>query len=1322
MFVRNRIEALAERLARYEASGEATEVLDPELLHWAAEILLGSGPAVLDVALHGDEHQLFALVVVGTLHHYRFLELPEQDCQPDLMAACALFMLLPPHLPDAVPDELREFIDGPEWNLPRDGTAAWAEVSVVHLAFGQIRRDLRALDDAAALAAQALATAPAGHPMRWAMHYRAGHALLMRSDHESDPAAARAAMRHTQAALACDPPTDMAPLVQADLRRAWLAVVASTHDLDAVGEVLRGARLALAGLADDHPDHSRVLRCLWAGHARRYELGQDIDDLRAAVQVSREIVASSRRIGGPEGTDLQDADLALHLAQFLLKLHEHDREPAYLDEAIDRLQVVLAAMPKTHRLWPDFIWTMAFARIFLYGVVPTTEMRDAAIEAAERCLAIAGGSSVDRAAVGGLRAGLLRDRAIERGDPHDGADSLSELSRSLAELPEAHALRPQLQAALGLCLYDRFRSTRQHDDLALAERLLRDTCQRLPPRSGGAGRVLNTLGLIVTDLGQLAGDVAMLREAADLQREALASEGHQLDRLTWLASLSMAQYQIALYTGESADFDTSIEMVRQTIAGLRPNTVPWAAHHSVLSELLNDRYRRWGGMADLEEAIQCLDKAVATMPLQHGDRRNYLSRLGRLLMMRSVRLVQPEDLARAITCHRLALETLDPDEANDMLFFHLGMALGMLYLQTGEQAVLQEAITHVRAAIGRVEPTWAERATYRTALANLLTYAVVESGDLSSLDEIVALCRRAAEELPLGYPSRGAQLLSSAKILVAAERLRNSPEPRYAEAVNHLRWAVEAPGGPVSVRLEAATWWARMAPYTDREDVAEVYEAYQEAVRLLPRVAWQGIHRSDQLHQLAQHAGLAREAVQFAIMAERPSEAVELAELGRGVLSGQTLQLRIDLASLREDRPDLARRMTDLATVLDDVGLSTMEVADQRSLDERGRAAREWEQVFAEARAVLGEEALMLVDRPSFAHLAGLLPDPVVLINIAPVVNHALLIRPGAVEPVVVELPELREEDVDRAVRALRGSDRGRGSRDLSPPAPTHAALASTLDWLWRAIAEPVLAALGAHAPVRPGAEWPRLVWCPTGNLTRLPLHAARPLSGGDGVLDRVVSSYTTTIKALCQPGSTGNDGSLLVIAVPQAAGLAELPAVLTEAEALRTTLTRVEALIGDAAKPDAVQAAMAKQSNVHFACHGGWSAAGSGTLRLALSGGDLTPLDLARIRSGRAGFAYLSACDTMIGPADAADEGLHMAGALQLVGFRHVVATLWTINDATAAAVAVDVYRRMALPTRELAPHLAAFALHDAVRALRDRDPDAITAWAPYIHLGGIS
>lgn len=78
-------------------------------------------------------------------------------------------------------------------------------------------------------------------------------------------------------------------------------------------------------------------------------------------------------------------------------------------------------------------------------------------------------------------------------------------------------------------------------------------------------------------------------------------------------------------------------------------------------------------------------------------------------------------------------------------------------------------------------------------------------------------------------------------------------------------------------------------------------------------------------------------------------------------------------------------------------------------------------------------------------------------------------------------------------------------------------------------------------------------------------------------------------------------------------------------------------------------------------------------------------------------------------------DEAIHLASAFQLAGYRHVIGTLWPINDRLAARIAEAVYQGLA----SAGASGAAAALHAATRRIRDERPDFPFHWAAHIHVG---
>jgi CHAT domain-containing protein len=109
-----------------------------------------------------------------------------------------------------------------------------------------------------------------------------------------------------------------------------------------------------------------------------------------------------------------------------------------------------------------------------------------------------------------------------------------------------------------------------------------------------------------------------------------------------------------------------------------------------------------------------------------------------------------------------------------------------------------------------------------------------------------------------------------------------------------------------------------------------------------------------------------------------------------------------------------------------------------------------------------------------------------------------------------------------------------------------------------------------------------------------------------------------------------------------------------------------------------------------------------------------LTVVDVARLRLDEADLAFLSACSTARPGRTLADEAIHLASAFELAGYRHVIGTLWPVDDRIAAELADDLYIAL-LKT----PEKAAAALHEATRLLRNRWPQMPSVWASHIHIG---
>jgi CHAT domain-containing protein len=255
-------------------------------------------------------------------------------------------------------------------------------------------------------------------------------------------------------------------------------------------------------------------------------------------------------------------------------------------------------------------------------------------------------------------------------------------------------------------------------------------------------------------------------------------------------------------------------------------------------------------------------------------------------------------------------------------------------------------------------------------------------------------------------------------------------------------------------------------------------------------------------------------------------------------------------------------------------------------------------------------------------------------------------------------------------------------------------------------------------------AELSRLWWCPAGDLVLLPLHAAGRQDGtGRSVPDLVVSSYTPTLRALLQartrPAVTRAEARMLVVGMPHTPGAGSLPQALREIELLASRFPQnTLLLIGEDATRASVLDAMAHSSLAHFACHGTTELTDPSTSSLMLTDGPLTVADVLNQRFGTSELAFLSACRTAAsGGAYISDEPVHLASALQLAGYRHVIGTLWPVRDTVAAWTAGRFYAALSQYGKDNR-HIA-HALNDAVQQLRHQYPDQPELWAAYVHIG---
>ncbi|WP_151770242.1 CHAT domain-containing tetratricopeptide repeat protein [Streptomyces abyssomicinicus] len=522
-------------------------------------------------------------------------------------------------------------------------------------------------------------------------------------------------------------------------------------------------------------------------------------------------------------------------------------------------------------------------------------------------------------------------------------------------------------------------------------------------------------------------------------------------------------------------------------------------------------------------------------------------------------------------------------------------------------------------------------------------------------------------------------------------------------------------------------------------DWSAALDACVEAIAVLPQLAWGGLAFDDKLRVLGNTSQSVSDLAAIALNAGAPEQALEFLEHGRGQLLSQALDLRSDLQAVDVQDPALAAR---LALIRDD--------HDPRAGDGDGagmfrrRRQHDWDDLVQQVRRLPGLDGF-LKPMPCHDLVATAEHGPVVVLNSSELRSDALVLRDGSLTVV-----PLRLFQHDKAVL------RTRKLLQMLHPAEDETGelhelreyLTDLIDWLWVTVAEPVLSALDPVGEAGGVAHpLPRIWWCPTGVFNHLPVHAAtqgpdvRDPDGParDSLANRFVSSHTPTLRALKAAREaekhrvSATTSPVLLVGVsrvPSDPGLEPLTNVTKEIDAVSQLFPRaLPPLCDEEATRDAVIQRLRAGGWFHFAGHGDqkpeepdgllylWDHETSGSLRIK---------DIAHLRLERAELAYLSACNTHLAPRAHTDEPVSLAGALQLAGFRHVVAAQWPLQTIRAKRIATLFYRELLEPVAggggratPAAASNAAYALHRAMWEQRHDRPEMVEVWAAYVHLG---
>jgi CHAT domain-containing protein len=666
---------------------------------------------------------------------------------------------------------------------------------------------------------------------------------------------------------------------------------------------------------------------------------------------------------------------------------------------------------------------------------------------------------------------------------------------------------------------------------------------------------------------------------------------------------------------------------------------------------------------------------------------------------------------------------------------------------------LDEAIVLDREALNLRPQGHPDRSMSLNNLALHLSTRYDQLGAMQDLDEAIVLDREALNLCPQGHPDRSnvvEQPCSSSLHLGTSSsgKCRTSMRPlsliekpstfaRKDTLIDHNHWKtlhttsvvgshrskqlqdeeelfslyaqlVHVTQTVSSSDLSAARAWIRVA-----EDFQHptILLAYETSLRLL-------VQHLATLPSLPQHhiilkkltSSLAVDAFSACLRKRAPARAVELLEQGRGVFWSQLTRLHSPLDDVIVTGPagkTLADEFTRLASLI----RNTLNSAGADQHERLCRLNLEMQRVVTNIRELPGLSRFLLPSLFSDLQRAAS-GGPVIIVNASKYSCDALVVLLDR-DPVHIPM-QITQENVRELSTELRTLTVRATRTDMTRE------IASFLRKLWDQIVSPIVDVLQTTHPSRS-----RIWWCPTAEFSVLPLHAAGPYRKGQRNLpDLYISSYTPTLTALIRarrpdPSNSATQGKrFIAIGQAKAAGESELLSVGAELANIGqrvsglATFTRID---GEESCISRVVEELGKNEWVHLACHGLPNPTQPFESAFALHDGHFTIQRIIGCDLKNPEFAYLSACHTTVGDESSPDEVIHLASAMQFLGFRSVIGTMWAVDDGETNKITSTFYKHMVDESGRLDHTRAAFALNKTMKSVNIPFDQRIL----YIHLG---
>jgi len=357
-------------------------------------------------------------------------------------------------------------------------------------------------------------------------------------------------------------------------------------------------------------------------------------------------------------------------------------------------------------------------------------------------------------------------------------------------------------------------------------------------------------------------------------------------------------------------------------------------------------------------------------------------------------------------------------------------------------------------------------------------------------------------------------------------------------------------------------------------------------------------------------------------------------------------------------------------------------------------------------------EAMLAIRPVNFSKQQSSIPEDTALVQYFPA-DDTLYIFVVTRKDFRIHKVQVKSEELTRLVQSFRAAAITQTTKALAargaapaPGSPEFAAVEDSLHQLYRYLYEPV---------EKDVADKKVIAFIPTGILTYVPYPALARKEGGklEYLAERkqsVTLLKSSDLDAL-DNAPAKKQGAVLALGNPDGS----LPAATAEVQEI-ARLFGSKPVVGKAATSDKVSKVAKETAYVHFATHGVLDSRDPNASYLLMAGGRLALKEIYELNLPKVRVVTLSACQTALSGerASLGSEFQSLADAFSIAGSNSVVASLWSVSDASTSELMVEFYKHL-----KGGSTLAAALQGAELKLIKGGKYSHPFFWAPFVLIG---